>query len=134
MGARQEATVIMPENEKALAAFEQWGFSEAVVSGDTVYLSGVVVTLRTGESDLAAAYERAFAAIGRTLARAGAGWDDVVEMTSYHTDVKAQAEALVAVKGRYITPPFPAWTAIEVSRLIPDNGITEIRVTARKAR
>lgn len=132
MGERHKAKVIMPENEKTRAVFEQWGFSEAVVAGDMVFLSGVVVGLREGESDLQAAYTRSFEAIGKILARAGVGWNDVVELTTYHTDVKAQADAIIAVKHRYLTPPFPAWTAIEVSRLIPDNGITEIRITAKK--
>ena len=131
-GARQDAVVVMPENEKARAVHEEWGFSEAVIAGDTAYLSGVVVGLRAGETDLEAAYVRAFDQIGGTLKRAGLSWDDVVEITSYHTDVKAQMGAIVKVKGIYIAPPFPAWTAIEVSRLIPDNGITEIRITAKK--
>jgi len=35
------------------------------------------------------------------------------------------------VKKNYVKPPFPAWTAIQVSRLIPPNGITEIKVVAK---
>jgi hypothetical protein len=31
-----------------------------------------------------------------------------------------------------VKPPALAWTAIEINRLIPDRGITEIRVVARK--
>jgi hypothetical protein len=31
----------------------------------------------------------------------------------------------------YVKPPFPAWTAIQVSRLIPTNGITEIKIVAK---
>ncbi|BCW89492.1 hypothetical protein sos41_26580 [Alphaproteobacteria bacterium SO-S41] len=131
-GARQDATVIMPENEKVRKIHEDWGFSEAVIAGDTAYLSGVVVGLRPGETDLETAYTRAFDQIGGILKRAGLSWDDVVEITSYHTDVKAQMEAMIAVKHRYIAAPFPAWTAIQIVRLIPDSGITEIRITAKK--
>jgi hypothetical protein len=39
--------------------------------------------------------------------------------------------AIVTVKNRYIKAPFPAWTAIQVARLIPTNGITEIKIVAR---
>jgi len=39
--------------------------------------------------------------------------------------------AMVAVKKNYVKPPFPAWTAIQVSRLIPPNGITEIKIVAK---
>jgi hypothetical protein len=38
--------------------------------------------------------------------------------------------AIVAVKRRYVRPPYPAWTAIGVTRLIPNSGVTEIRATA----
>jgi enamine deaminase RidA (YjgF/YER057c/UK114 family) len=131
MGARQDATVIMPERENVRKLHEQWGFAEAVVAGDTVYLSGVVTRLKAGESDMEAAYERTFATIGDVLTRAGVSWDDVVELTSYHTDVVGQADAIIKVKNRHVRPPLPAWTAIEVRRLIPDDGITEIRVIAK---
>ncbi len=74
----------------------------------------------------------AYRQIGAILARAGAGWDDVVDITSYHTDVTAQMPAIVAVHRRYVTAPFPAWTAIDVDRLIPERGITEIKIVARR--
>ena len=130
-GARQEATVVMPENPEARKFLEEWGFADAIVAGDTVYLSGVVVGLRPGETDLQAAYARTFDWLGKTLARAGVTWDDVVDITSYHTDLTTQMPAIVAVKNRYVKAPFPAWTAIGVSRLIPDRGLTEIKLVAK---
>lgn len=130
-GARQEATVVMPENPEARRFLEEWGFSDAIVTGDTVYLSGVVVGMRGDDPDLQAAYARAFERIGVTLKRAGASWDDVVDITSYHTDLTTQMPAIVAVKNRYVKAPFPAWTAIGVSRLIPDRGLTEIKLVAK---
>jgi len=130
-GARQQATIVMPENPAAREMLEAWGFADAIVAGDTVYLSGVVVGLRPGESDLEAAYGRAFEQIGAILKRAGANWDDVVDITSFHTDLTTQMPAIVAVKNRYVKPPFPAWTAIGITRLIPDRGITEIKIVAK---
>jgi hypothetical protein len=53
---------------------------------------------------------------------------------SFHTDLTTQMPAIVAVKNIYVKPPFPAWTAIQVSRLIPSNGITEIRIVAKQAK
>jgi enamine deaminase RidA (YjgF/YER057c/UK114 family) len=96
-----------------------------------VYLSRVVAGLRPGETDLKLAYERAFARIGKVLERSGASWDDVVDITSFHTDLTTQMPAIVAVKKTYMRDPPPAWTAIGVSRLIPNNGITEIKIIAR---
>lgn len=130
-GARQDAKVLMSDNPTLLKYEQEWGFSDAIVTGDTIYLSGVVAGPREGETDMEAAYGRAFERIGETLKRAGAGWDDVVDITSFHTDVTAQMPAITAVKNRYVKAPFPAWTAIQVVRLIPDNGITEIKVVAK---
>ena len=130
-GGAREAAVMA--SDPALAKIEaEWGFSDAVVSGDTIYLSGVVAGVREGETDLRIAYTRAFDRIGATLKKAGASWDDVVDITSFHTDLTTQMPAMVAVKNGYIKAPFPAWTAIQVSRLIPPNGITEIKIIAKK--
>jgi enamine deaminase RidA (YjgF/YER057c/UK114 family) len=129
--ARQQATVLMSEDEGERAFQERTGYADAVVAGDTIYLSGVVVGQREGEP-LDAAYDRAYRRIGAILARAGASWDDVVDMTSYHTEITAQFEAMTAVHRRYVNPPFPAWTAIDVDRLIPERGITEIKIVARR--
>ena len=131
-GTRQESEVLMAPDPAAARIEEDWGFADAVITGDTIYLSGIVAGVRDGETDLKAAYEHAFERIGAILKRAGAGWDDVVDITSFHTDLTTQMPAIVAVKHRYVRAPFPAWTAIQVSRLIPGNGITEIKVVARR--
>jgi enamine deaminase RidA (YjgF/YER057c/UK114 family) len=133
-GARDRATVLMSEAPQGRSFQDRYGYADAVVIDGTIYMSGVVVGL-AGEGDtLDKAYDRAFRAMGRTLERAGAGWRDVVDITSYHTDLPAQLDAMAAVKGRYITAPFPAWTAIQVTRLVPDNGLTEIKLVARMPR
>jgi enamine deaminase RidA (YjgF/YER057c/UK114 family) len=129
--ARQQSTVLMSENDEERRFQEEWGYADAIVAGDTIYLSGIVAGQREGET-LEAAYERTYARIGAVLRRAGASWDDVVDITSYHTDITAQMPAIVAVHRRHVTAPFPAWTAIDVDRLIPERGITEIKVVARR--
>jgi enamine deaminase RidA (YjgF/YER057c/UK114 family) len=130
-GARQDSKVLMPSDPASLKIWEDWGFSDAIVTGDTIYLSGVVAGVREGETDLRVGYTRAFERIADILKNAGASWDDVVEITSFHTDLTTQMPAMVAVKKNYVKPPYPAWTAIQVSRLIPSNGITEIKIVAK---
>ncbi len=130
-GARDQAKVIMPDNPNALKMRESWGFSDAIVVGDTVYVSGVVAAQKVGDANLEAAYTRAFERLTAILKRAGASWDDVVDMTSFHTDLKTQMPAIVAVKNKYVRAPFPAWTAVQIVRLIPDDGITEIKLVAK---
>jgi enamine deaminase RidA (YjgF/YER057c/UK114 family) len=130
-GARQDAKVIMNEDPKALAFQEAWGYCESIKTGDTIYLSGVVAGTLAGETDFNRSYNQAFERIGVILQKAGSSWDDVIDITSFHTDLGAQMPAIVAVKNKYVKPPFPAWTAIQVTRLIPDNGITEIKIVAK---
>ena len=130
--ARKQAEVLMSEDEEERRFQEQWGYSDAIIAGDAIYLSGVVVGQREGES-LETAYDRTYRRIGAILARAGASWDDVVDITTFHTDVTMQMPAIVAIHRRYVTAPFPAWTAINVDRLIPERGITEIKIVARRS-
>jgi enamine deaminase RidA (YjgF/YER057c/UK114 family) len=125
-------THTLPEDA---ALYNEWGLSGVVRQGDTLYLSGVVAGLRDGETDPEAAFERAFAHIERTLKLAGASWSDVIEMTTFHTDIGAQMTVFRKVKDRYVREPFSAWTAVGVTRLVPLNGLAEIKVVARvKAR
>jgi enamine deaminase RidA (YjgF/YER057c/UK114 family) len=131
---RDGTTVLMPTDARMKSVWEDWGFAEAVVRGDTVYLSGVVAGLRPGESDAAAAYDRAFKTIGSILERAGSSWDDVLDMTTYHTDVATQMEAFRDVRKRYVKAPYPTWTAIDIDRLIPEGALAEIKVVAQKKR
>ena len=132
-GERQRATVLMSENENGRKFQENWGFSDAVVTGDTIYLSGIVVAPPRQGSDLAPSYDRVYRRIESILKRAGASWDDVVDMTSFHTDVEGQIEAMVSVHKRYVKAPYPAWTAIGVSKIL-GGGITEIKITAKQPR
>jgi enamine deaminase RidA (YjgF/YER057c/UK114 family) len=131
-GERQRSTVLMSENEGARKFQEAWGFSDAVVAGDSIYLSGIVVGLRQGETDVEAAYERVYKTVGSILKRAGASWDDVVDISSFHTDVEGQIEKMVAVHKRHVKAPYPAWTAIGVAKIL-GGGITEIKIVARRS-
>ena len=129
-GTRRNATTIMSADPRARQFQEEWGYSEAIAAGNLVFVSGVVAAVRPGESGLEPAYTRAFDQIGQSLGRLGCSWGDVVELTSFHTDLTTQMPAIVAVKRRYVRAPYPAWTAVGVTRLIPNSGITEIRAMA----
>jgi enamine deaminase RidA (YjgF/YER057c/UK114 family) len=124
----------MAADPKLLALQEQNGFADAIITGDDIILSGVITEMNDGESDLNEAFSRTFEAIGKTLERAGANWDDVIEITTFHTDLPSQLPAFVAVKSRFVALPHPAWSAIGVSRLVSDNGLTETRVRAKHTR
>ena len=48
----------------------------------------------------------------------------------YHVDIGRHMETFMAVKDRYLTEPYPAWTAIGVSELVVPGGLVEIRAIA----
>jgi enamine deaminase RidA (YjgF/YER057c/UK114 family) len=132
--ARHPDHVIVPIEAADRREQAEWGYADAVVDGDHVWLSGVVAGLRPGETmaDQEAAYDRAFRGLDDILKRAGSGFDGVVEITTFHTDLPAQIEAFKRVKHRYIRGPFPAWTAIDIDRLVPERGLVEIKLVARR--
>ena len=105
--------------------------SPGIVSHGHLFVTGM-----TGASgsempaDPAVQFEAAFDKIGTVLAEAGAGWDAVVEMTSYHIDIAAHFDAFREVRARYVGEPWPAWTAVEVARLRRPGALVEIRVIA----
>lgn len=128
--AASSRETIVPDAWKS--SYESLHYAPAVKAGGWVYLSGVVAGLAPDETeeDLEAAFARSFDAIETILTEAGAEWSDVVEIITYHTDLPAQIAAFGAAKDRYMKEPYPAWTAIDIDRLYPDNGLVEIKVTA----
>ena len=132
-GGGADRQTIMPADPRAREFLERYGFSEAVIDGDHVYLSGVVAGTPHDGGDPKAAYDRAFRMIGDVLKRSGSSWDSVIDMITFHTDLPAQIEGFTEVKNRYVRAPFPAWTAIDVDRLLPDNGLVEIKIVAKRS-
>ena len=129
-GARQQAVVVMPDNPGQRRMQEQIGWADALVSNGVVHVSGVPAYLAPGETDTEKAYVRAFEKLGKTLQRAGVSWDDVVSLTTYHTDVNAQIETFAKVKARYMKGPPPAWSAIGTNGLLQPGGLVEIALIA----
>lgn len=129
---RTDTTVLMSDRPGGRESQDEYGYSDAVIAGDLIFLSGIVAGLPPGSNDLSAAFDRAYQHIGRILNRAGAGYDDIVDITTFHTDITAQIDAYAAVHKKYVKAPYPAWTAIDVDRLLPEGGLVEIKIVARK--
>ena len=128
---RTTSNVLMAESERGRQFQAEYGFSDAVIVGDTIHLSGLVAGMAPGETDMKPAYDRVYRHIGTILKRAGADYGDIVDMTSFHTDVDAQLKPMSEVHKNYVKAPYPAWTAIGVAKIL-GNGITEIKITARR--
>lgn len=122
-------SVVVPEGFET--TYNEFQYAPAVRAGSMLYLSGVVARVEDGEASMVPAIERAFDEIEAILSHGGAQWSDVVDVTSYMTDLDAQIGPLWQVKGQRVNAPYPAWTAIGVERLYGgDAAIIEIKVTA----
>jgi enamine deaminase RidA (YjgF/YER057c/UK114 family) len=113
---------------------EEWHFSPVLVSGNFAFFSGQTGTRPDGTvaSDPEQQFRNAFAFLKANLAAAGLSFDDVVEMTTYHVDLRKHLALFVKVKDAYINAPYPAWTAIGVTELITEGTLVEIRIIARR--
>ena len=121
---------IFPANRHAL--YEQHGYSAAIRSGDLLFVSGQVGSREDGspEPDFASQVELAFQNLQATLAAGGCTLDDIVDVTSFHTDPENQFGTIMEVKQKvFRAPPYPNWTAIGVNWLAGFDF--EIKVIAR---
>jgi enamine deaminase RidA (YjgF/YER057c/UK114 family) len=130
-GSRQQAEIIVPDEAKS--SYESWGYAPAVKVGNTIYVSGVVSRLE-GEGTYEERYARGFRTaldwIEKVLNEAGASLDDVIDITSFHTDLQRQLEVAVKVRMEAMSPPHPSWTAVGTTALATPDGMTEIKVMA----
>jgi enamine deaminase RidA (YjgF/YER057c/UK114 family) len=121
---------IFPQGRHAL--YERHGYSAAIRSGDLLFVSGQVGSRPDGspEPDFEAQVRLAFANLEATLAAGGCMFDDIVDVTTFHTDPEKQFATMMTVKSEvFAQAPYPNWTAIGVNWL---SGFDfEIKVIAR---
>lgn len=121
---------IIPPGRDAL--YEKHGYSAAIRSGDLLFVSGQVGSLEDGspEPDFKKQVELAFERLKATLATAGATFEDLIDVTTFHTDPENQFETIMEVKNKiFPQKPYPNWTAVGVTWLAGFDF--EIKVVAR---
>lgn len=115
------------------AVYEKIGYAPALKVGNTVYVSGQIgrdlaMQLVEGrEAQMAQAFDN----LRLVLEAAGASLADVVDLTSFHTDMR-DLPLFMQVRNRYFgTHPLPAWTAVGAHMLGGAPGyIVEIKAVA----
>ena len=126
----QDRQAITPADRHAL--YDAHRYSAAIRSGDLLFVSGQVGSRPDGspEPDYAAQVRRAFANLQAVLTEAGAGLEDIVDVTSFHTDPEAQFARFMVIKDEvFPAAPYPNWTAVGVNWLAGFD--VEIKVIAR---
>ena len=122
--------VVFPAGRQAL--YEHHRYSPAVRADGFLFVSGQVGSREDGspEPDFEAQVRLAFANLQATLRAAGCSLDDIVDVTTFHTDPERQFDTVLAVKDdMFPQAPYPSWTALGVTWLAGFDF--EIKVVAR---
>lgn len=82
-----------------------------------------------GEGDIGAQTRRIFEIIGALLKAYGAGFEDIVNIRTFMTDL-SQLPGYGAVRRELLAGHQPTSTTVEVSRLFRPGALLEIEVTA----
>ncbi|WP_027135452.1 RidA family protein [Geminicoccus roseus] len=112
--------------------YDKHRYSAAIRSGDLLFVSGQVGSREDGspEPDFPSQVQLAFDNLEGVLQAAGCGFDDVVDVTTFHTDPASQFPAVSEVRNRiFPDKPYPNWTAVGVTWLAGFDF--EIKVIAR---
>ncbi len=112
--------------------YERNSYSAAIRSGDLLFVSGQVGSRADGspEPDFERQVQLAFDNLSAVLKAAGCTFEDIVDVTTFHTDPEAQFETFMAVRAKHLgASPYPTITAIGVNWLYGFDF--EIKVIAR---
>ncbi|HAA32320.1 MAG TPA: hypothetical protein DCE56_37250 [Cyanobacteria bacterium UBA8553] len=142
--------IIIPKGMEIL--YEKFHYCPGIKVGSTLYISGQVgrdENLQVVEG-IEAQFIQAFENVKKVLLAAGATFDDVVEMITYHVTGAALGQMqdepsptssqqqlaipylplFIQVKDRYFTHQFPTWTGVGITALSTPGLIVEIKCTA----
>ena len=107
-------------------------YADAVLAGDTLYVSGIVPVDAQGAvvgDDVAAQARHVFDLMGRVLAAAGGTPGDVAKVTVYLLDIDDRPR-INPVRQAFFGDARPASTLVEVSRLAVPGALLEVEAVA----
>jgi enamine deaminase RidA (YjgF/YER057c/UK114 family) len=111
----------------------QWHMAPVVDTGDFAFFSGVTGAGPNGKpaKDPESQFRDAFRFLGENLEAAGLSFKNIVDLTSYHVNLRQHTHTFIKVKDEFIVEPYPAWTAIGVSELWFPALLLELRIIAK---
>ena len=126
----KSSVVIPPEMQ---AFYDNFHFAPAIKDGDRLFCSGVIGVGPDGKasSDPETQFTQAFESLKSVLTKAGASFGDIVDLTTFHVGLQKNIGTFTKIKDKYVSAPYPAWTAIGISELAFPGGLVEIKAVAR---
>ncbi|MDT0458197.1 RidA family protein [Streptomyces sp. DSM 41527] len=125
-----------PEIERIATApdwYAPYRISQAIRAGGLIHVSGqagIDEQGRTVSEDFPAQGRQAFANVERVLAATGSSLADVVKVGIFVTDMAADLGHVIALRGEFLSDPYPADTLLEVSSLARPDWRIEVEATA----
>ena len=123
-------TLINPGKSRAM--YDRFHFSQATRVGEMIWVSGQVgldANMRPGKG-LTEQARLAFTGLRTVLEAAGASLGDVVELITFHIDLRGGSAEFGKVKDEIFPSNYPSWTAIGVTQLAMPELLVEIRAVA----
>ena len=122
---------VIPKDMKVI--HERFHYSPGVKAGPFLFLAGQIgrdenLNVIEGKE---AQFVQAFENVKKVLSAAAVTFDDVVDMVTYHTDMR-DLQLFMKVKDQYFTnlERLPTWTAIGTTALAMPGLLLEIKCTA----
>ena len=125
----------LPENDPTCGSnkvFDLFKYSPAVKAGGLVFIAGQVglrpdgTVPESAEEQIRLAFQR----LGAILKHEGLGFEDLVELVSYHVRIDEQLATFREIKDEFIQSDFPAWTILGIASLARPNMLIEIKAVA----
>lgn len=125
----------LPENDPTFGSnkvFDLFKYSPAVKAGGLVFIAGQVglrpdgTVPESAEEQIRLAFQR----LGAILKHEGLGFEDLVELVSYHVRIDEQLATFREIKDEFIKSDFPAWTILGIASLARPNMLIEIKAVA----
>jgi len=112
--------------------FRTFNYAPAVAAGGLLFIAGQIGIRADGAvpGSVEEQIDLAFQRLGAILQAAGLGFEDLVELVSYHVDVDKQLAVFREIKDRYIKEEAPAWTILGVAALARPTLLVEIKAVA----
>ena len=120
--------------ESAPAPFQGAPYSQGIVSGDLVFVSGQLgidpAAGRVVDGGIAEQTEQVMKNLAAILAEAGSGLDDVLMASIFLIDLQ-DFQAMNEVYASRLSEPYPARATVQIAAL-PSGARIEIAVVARR--
>lgn len=127
--ATSREVIVTPATQ---AMYDNYHFAPATRVGNIIWVSGQVGIDEAGKPGVGmeAQARLAFQGLQAILEAAGAELTDVVELVTFHLDLRGEVAEFMRVKDEFFPDRYPSWSAVGVTQLASPDFLVEVRAVA----